>query len=158
MTPRGRAWLVAALLLGSGVRHAAAQSGGSTTVVPLQQLTFGTLIPGVPEVVTVNDVARRAMIALSGTNAVDVTFLLPAALESAAGDLIPLRFGPGDGGLMSSAVSPALPINPHDSRRVVLAPDHAMHLLLGGVALPAPGQRPGHYAARVVILISQPGT
>lgn len=149
---------MAALLLGSGVRHAAAQSGGSTTVVPLQQLTFGTLVPGVAEVVTVNDVARRAMTALSGTSAVDVTFLLPAALESPDGESIPLRFGTSDGGLMSSAVSPVIPIDPHESRRVVLAPDHATHLILGGVALPARGQRPGHYSARVIILISQPGT
>jgi hypothetical protein len=158
MTPRGRAWLFAAFLLGSGVRHAAAQAGGSTTVVPLQQLTFGTLVPGVPEVVTVNDVARRAMIALSGTGAVDVTFLLPASLESPEGAAIPLRFGTGDGGLMSSAISPVAPIDPRDSRRLMLAADHATHLVLGGVALPARGQQPGHYSARVIILISQPGT
>jgi hypothetical protein len=158
MTPGRRCWLLATLLLGSGVWAAEAQAGGSTTVVPVQQLTFGNLVPGVPEVVTVNDVARRAMIALSGSNAVDVTFLLPAALESMAGGRIPLQFGTADGGLMSTAVALPMPVNPHESRRVVLVPDHAVHLLLGGVALPARGQAPGHYAARVIVLISHPGT
>ena len=158
MTPGRRGWLLAMLLLGSGVRAADAQAGGSTSVVPVQQLTFGNLVPGVAEVVSVNDVARRAMIALSGSSAVDVTFLLPTALESPAGNRIPLQFGTADGGLLSSIVSQPVPVNPHESRRVQLAPDHATHLLLGGVALPAPGQAPGHYSARVIVLISQPGT
>ena len=146
------------LLLGSGVRAADGQAGGSTTVVPVQQLTFGNLVPGMAEVVSVNDVGRRAMIALSGSNAVDVTFLLPAALESATGGRIPLQFSTADAGVLSSTVSLAVPMNPHESRRVLLAPDHVTHILLGGVALPGQGQPPGHYSARVVLLISQPGT
>ena len=158
MTPRRSAWLVAALLLGSGAWSVGAQAGGSTMVVPVQPLTFGNLLPGVPEAVSIHDVPRRAVIALSGSSAVDVAFLLPAALESPDGGSIPLQFGSADAALMPSVVSPPLPINPHESRRVVLAPDHSTHLILGGLALPARGQRPGHYSARVIVLISQPGT
>ena len=158
MTPRRGARLVAALLLVLGARPVKGQGSGSTTVVPLQPLTFGNLIPGVPEVVSISDVARRAVIALSGSSAVDVTLLLPASMEAPDGTSIPLQFGSADGAVMASTVSAPVPMNPHESRRVALAPDHATHLILGGVALPTRSQRPGHYTARVIVLISQPGT
>lgn len=127
-------------------------------VVPVQPLTFGLLFPGVPEVVRITDVGRRGVIALSGHGSVDVNFVLPSSLEAPGGGSIPLRFGAADAGLLPTVGGSAVSISPHEMHRIQLVADRATHLLLGGAALPARDQRQGQYTARVVIIISQPGT
>ncbi|HEX8829611.1 MAG TPA: hypothetical protein VF705_00505, partial [Longimicrobium sp.] len=61
--------LAAALLLCAG--KAAAQST-TLQVVPVQGLSFGNLIPGVPEQVGVGDGARRAEVVLQGRGTFDL--------------------------------------------------------------------------------------
>jgi hypothetical protein len=61
-------------------------------------------------------------------------------------------------GLLASAGSAATPVNPQQLLRVQLASDRVLHLVLGGTARPASTQRAGHYSARIVIIVSQPGT
>jgi hypothetical protein len=155
---RGQRGLVAALALASCGSIAGAQGQRSTTVFPVQALSFGLLLPGVPEVVPVTDMARRAMVALSGAGAVDVTLVLPSSLSAPDGTNIPLQFRAGDAGLLQSAGSAVVPLNPYQVNRVHLAPDRMVYLLLGGVALPSQAQHPGHYSARVLVIVSQPGT
>lgn len=158
MTTTGR-WrgLVAALLLGSCPATAVAQAS-AVTVVPVQPLSFGLLFPGVMDAVPITDVARRAVVALAGSGSVDVSFILPTQLEVDGGRPIPLRFGPADAGILSSLLSAANPMNPHDMTRVQLTAGQPVHLLLGGTAMPARDQRQGRYTARVLVIISQPGT
>jgi hypothetical protein len=146
------------LLMALQGARSGAQTTTATSVIAVQPLAFGLLLPGVPEVVPITDVARRATIILAGNAPVNVTLILPRALESVAGSAIPLRFESGDAGVVMSLGGAPVPMNPRRVNRVELSRDHAALFLLGGSALPSPKQRPGHYSARVVVMISQPGT
>ena len=130
----------------------------SVTVSPVQGLSFGLLLPGAPETVSRDDVARRGMVALAGSGPLDVTFVLPTALVSPEGGSLPLTFSAASAGLLGSTGSAAAPLNPQQLQRVQLAADRVSHLVLGGTAQPAASQRAGHYTARIVIIVSQPGT
>lgn len=130
----------------------------SVTVSPVQGLSFGLLLPGAPETVSLDDVARRGMVALAGTGPLDVTFVLPTALVSPEGGSLPLSFSTTSAGLLNSTGGAVAPLNPLQLLRVQLAPDRVTHLVLGGTAQPAVSQRAGHYTARIVVIISQPGT
>ena len=151
-----RGVLTALLLVWSGTFAAA--SAQAVSVSPVQGLSFGLLLPGTPETVTLDDVARRGVVALAGSASLDVTFVLPTALLSPEGGSLPLSFSPVSAGLLASAGGAATPLNPQQLLRVQLAPDRVMHLVLGGTAHPAAGQRAGHYTGRVVVIVSQPGT
>src|SRR5690349_21820721 len=102
MTSRAGRGLLYALLLASWPMRADAQSTKSVSINPVQILSFGLLLPGRREAVRVTDVARRAVVALSGTGPVDVTLVLPSALETPAGDHITLRFSTGDAALLDT--------------------------------------------------------
>lgn len=128
------------------------------TVSPVQGLSFGLLLPGAPETVPLDDVARRGVVALAGSGPLDVTFVLPPALLSPEGGSLPLSFSTVSAGLLGSAGGAVAPLNPQQLQRVQLAPDRVMHLVLGGTAQPAASQRAGHYTARIVVIVSQPGT
>ncbi|HEX5970487.1 MAG TPA: hypothetical protein VFY85_01090 [Gemmatimonadaceae bacterium] len=128
------------------------------TVSPVQGLSFGLLLPGAPETVPLDDVARRGVVALAGTGSLDVTFVLPAALVSPEGGSLPLSFSTMSAGLLQSSGGPVLPFDPQQLQRVQLATDRVTHLVLGGTAQPATTQRAGHYTARILVIVSQPGT
>lgn len=130
----------------------------AVTVSPVQGLSFGLLLPGAPETVRLDDVARRGMVALSGTGSLDVTFVLPAALLSAEGGSLPLTFSTASAGVLASSGTAATPVNPQQLLRVQLAADRVTHLVLGGTAQPSVSQRAGHYTARIVVIVSPPGT
>jgi hypothetical protein len=151
-----RGALAALLLVFTGMVSAA--HAQAVTVNPVQGLSFGLLLPGIPETVTPDDVARRGVVALAGTGSLDVTFVLPATLNSLEGGAIPLSFSTASAGLLSSSGGVVARVNPQQSFRAQLAVDGVMHLVLGGTAQPAATQRAGHYSARIVLIVSQPGT
>src|SRR5687768_13088583 len=105
MTSRGGWSALFALLLTSWPMPASAQATRSTTVVPVQNLSFGLLLPGIRNAVSVSDVSRRAVVALAGSGQVDIVLVLPAALETSSGDRIPLRFTSGDAALLTTSGS-----------------------------------------------------
>lgn len=150
-----RGVLTALLLVSSATAAAQAQA---VTVSPEQGLSFGLLLPGAPESVALDDVARRGMVALAGSGSLDVTFVLPTALVSPEGGSLPLSFSPGSAGLLTTAGSAVSPLNPQQLQRVQLTTDRVTRLVLGGTAQPAASQRAGHYTARIVVIVSQPGT
>lgn len=149
--------VLAALLLVWSVTVPAARAQ-AVTVSPVQGLSFGLLLPGTPETVSLDDVARRGVVALAGAGPLDVAFVLPAALLSPEGGSLPISFSGVSAGLLASAGGAATPVNPQQLLRVQLATDRVMHLVLGGTAAPAATQRAGHYTARIVVIVSQPGT
>jgi hypothetical protein len=136
----------------------AASRAQAATVSPVQGLSFGLLLPGAPETVSLDDVARRGVVALAGSGPLDVTFILPSALVSPDGGSLPLSFPTMSAGVLPSAGGAVLPFNPQQLQRVQLATDRVTHLVLGGTAQPATTQRAGHYTARIVVIVSQPGT
>jgi hypothetical protein len=158
MTSR-RGWsTLLALLLASWPMPSSAQTARSTSVVPLQSLSFGLLLPGIRNAVSVTDVSRRAVVALAGSGQVDIMLVLPAALESTTGERIPLRFTSGDAALLSTSGSTLGTLDPLQTNRVQLGNDRTVLFVLGGTAQTTAMTRPGHYEARVALILNNPGT
>jgi hypothetical protein len=147
-----------ALLLASWPSVAAAQSKQVVSIIPVQSLSFGLLLPGLREAVSVTDVTRRAVVALAGSGPVDVALVLPAAMETPAGDRIPLRFSAGDAALLTTSGTILSRLDPLQANRVQLGNDRTVLFVLGGTAVTSATTRPGHYTARVALLLNHPGT
>jgi hypothetical protein len=154
---RGRGTLFA-LLLASWAMPVQAQSAKSVSINPVQSLSFGLLLPGRREAVRVTDVARRAVVALSGTGPVDVTLVLPSAMETTAGDRIALQFSAGDAALLDTSGSTIGTLDPLQVNRVQLGNNRTVLFVLGGTAVTESTTHPGHYTARVALIVNQPGT
>ena len=154
---RRRALALAALLIALPFSASRAQGTG-VSIIALQPLSFGVLIPGVPEHVDVTDVTRRAMLVLTGSGTVDITLVLPRALTTRTGDEIPIRFGTADAALLASPGGPVTLLNALQVNRVQIAPDRPMYIVIGGSVIASTIQRPGSYNAAVTLVVSQPGT
>jgi hypothetical protein len=127
-------------------------------VVSAQPLSFGDLIAGVAEVVSPADAIRRADVVLQGsTNGdVSVSLVLPAVLSSTNGQSIPLQFLPGDA-VFQGFTGQQQPLSLTGPTTVRLHRTREANLFLGGRALPAAGQRAGHYSATVVVVLAPSG-
>ena len=147
-----------ALLLASWPISAAAQSKQMVSIIAVQSLSFGLLLPGLREVVSVTDVSRRAVVALAGNGPVDVALVLPNAMETPTGDRIPLRFSAGDAALLTTSGTTLSQLDPLQVNRVQLGNDRTVLFVLGGTAVTSATTRPGHYTARVALLLNHPGT
>jgi hypothetical protein len=158
MTSRTGFRVLLTLLLASWPTLASAQAPQSISIVPVQNLSFGLLLPGFREAISVGDASRRAVVALAGDGPVDVTLVLPSALETPAGDRIPLHFGSGDAALFSSTGSSLAAIDPLQINRIQLSNERTVLFVLGGTALTSAMTRPGHYSARVALILNHPGT
>ena len=158
MTPRTGLHALFALLLASWPAPLLAQAAPSLSIVPVQDLAFGLLLPGRREAITTNDVSRRAVVALAGSGAVDVTLVLPNALETHTGERIALHFSTGDAALLTTGGTTLSPLDPLQVNRVQLGNDRTVLFVLGGTAVTSHATRPGHYTARVTLLLSNPGT
>jgi len=158
MTSRTGYRLLFALLLASWPTLGSAQAVQNVSIIPVQNLSFGLLLPGIPEAVRVTDVSRRAVVALAGDGPVDVTLVLPQALETPNGDRIALRFSTGDAALLSATGTTLSPIDPLQINRVQLGNDRTVLFVLGGTAQTTAMTRPGHYSARVALIINHPAT
>jgi hypothetical protein len=158
MTSRTGLGLLFALLLASWPVQADAQSKKSVSITPVQSLSFGLLLPGLREAVRVTDVSRRAVVALAGKGPIDITLVLPSSLDAPTGERIPLQFAAGDAALLTTSGSTISTLDPLQVNRVQLGNDRTVLFVLGGTAVTAATARPGHYTARVALLVNQPGT
>ena len=158
MTSRRGWYLLLAFLLASWPMPVAAQAPQPVSIIPVQSLSFGLLVPGLQNAVSVADVSRRAVVALAGDGPVDIAVVLPEALETTSGDKIPLRFTASDAALLSATGSTLSPLDPRQINRVQLGNDRTVLFVLGGTAQTSAMTRPGHYAARVALIINHPGT
>jgi hypothetical protein len=158
MTSRTGLGLLFALLLASWPVPVDAQSTKSVSIILVQSLSFGLLLPGHREAVHVGDVSRRAVVALAGDGPVDVALVLPSSLETPSGERIPLQFSAGDAALLTTSGSTLSTLDPRQVNRVQLGNDRTVLFVLGGTAVTAATTRPGHYTARVALLVNQPGT
>jgi hypothetical protein len=158
MTSRTGQRALFALLLASWPALAGAQSKQSVSINPVQNLAFGLLFPGLREAVPVTDAGRRAVVALSGSGPIDVTFVLPSALETPTGDRIPLSFSTSDAALITTGGATLKQLDPLQSNRVQLGNDRTVLLILGGTAVTSTTTRTGHYTARVALIVNHPGT
>ncbi|HEY0994497.1 MAG TPA: hypothetical protein VGD77_00770 [Gemmatimonadaceae bacterium] len=127
---------------------------------PLQGLSFGTLMAGVPDQVTLQDAARRAEVNLDPAGAfnavVGVRFILPAAMiQSSTGRQLPLTFGTADAGIYDPKTGRLQPFDPAVGTSYRLKKSPVM-IYLAGTAVPGAAQRAGPYSASVTLLITNP--
>ncbi|HYW52095.1 MAG TPA: hypothetical protein VE861_15880 [Gemmatimonadaceae bacterium] len=136
-----------------------AQGQGALVVRPVQNLTFGTLLPGVPTTIDALDLARSAQIEVKSARGetFEIRFTLPAALLG-AGSTLPLAFGSSSAGVSaSSSPSAMVRFDPKLPARFTFPSTNKITFFLGGQALPTRAQPIGAYNAPVIITITNLG-
>jgi hypothetical protein len=145
-----------------------AQSDASTFIVPRplvaiarRDLSFGTVLPGIPATVQTTDVRCSGLFEINGSKheAVRVELLLPSALESAAGQELPIAFGPGDGDAATDRGRfHGVPFDPRQPLIATLGASGKLFVRLGGTALPLRTQADGTYRAAIILSIFDLGS
>lgn len=132
------------------------------TAVALNDLSFGTVLPGIPVSVSSGDPRHSGQFEVQGpANAsIRVDFSLPSALISTAGALLPVSFGPSDGFADFSHGTPprGLVFNPHAPVIGALGPNGRLLLRLGGTVKPAPTQAGGEYSSTISMTVYNLGS
>ena len=136
-----------------------AQGQTSLVVRPLQNLSFGFLLPGVVTNVDAATITRSGQIQVEaplGTN-FEIRYTLPT-LMNGAGTTLPVSFGSTDGGAAPSANPGAMQrFNPNNATRWTLVTTTRATFFLGGRASPRAGQPVGGYTAPIVVTITNLG-
>lgn len=132
------------------------------TALALNDLSFGSVLPGIPVSVSVSDPRHSGQFEVRGPAAasVRVEFTLPAALESSQGAMLPLAFGPGDGLADFSHDTPPRSVifDPHVPLIGTLGPNGMFFLRLGGTVTPSRIQAGGAYSATISITVYNLGS
>jgi hypothetical protein len=130
---------------------------GQATLSPVQNLTFGQLVPGVATRVAPTDVIRRGELTISGFGTFSIMFTLPTVLRNDAnGATIPLTFGAADG--MIKRDGQVQTFSPAAGATVkLLNPHPSADIYLGGTAQPSANQLAGTYSATVTVYYIQTG-
>jgi len=154
-----------AVMIGTALPYAAAaQVSRIPGVVPRpftaiahKDLTFGQVLPGIPETVRPDDVRHAGLFEVQGMadGVVRVEFLLPDALVAPFGALLPIAFGHGDGFADFSRGRPprGLRFDPRTPLIATLGPNGRLLIRLGGTVTPARDQAGGPYHATVSITV-----
>lgn len=129
-------------------------------VTPLKGLSFGTLMAGVPDQVTLQDAVRRAEISLDPGGAFNVVvglrFILPTAMvQASTGRQLPLTFGTADATIYDPKTGKLQPFDPATGTSYRLKKEPVM-IYLAGTAVPGAAQRAGPYSASVTLLVTNP--
>lgn len=122
------------------------------TVVGVQNLDFGSVIPGVPTTVAPTDAVRAGQFRISGVfiRNVTISFVLPTVMNGPLGATMPITFTNTDGGF-STFLQANTPFNPHTPYNETVIFNAT--IVLGGRVAPAPTQRGGAYTANIVITV-----
>jgi len=147
------------VLTGLAAAPLAAQ-GRQLSATGQQNLSFGTLIPGVPVTISRFDPASAGQFEIRGQRGLEVRIdlTLPSSLTAGASATMPLEFTSVDGGLATDrtvggtqSFDPRLPVT------VVLPGNGKAYVYLGGTVRPAPDQAIGPYAATITLTVSYTG-
>ena len=147
------------VLTGLAAAPLAAQ-GRQLSAIGQRDLSFGTLIPGVPVTISRFDPASAGQFEIRGERGseVRIDLTMPANLTAGASATIPLEFSSVDGGLATDrtvggtqSFDPRLPVT------VVLPGNGKAYVYLGGTVRPAPDQAIGPYAATITLTVSYTG-
>jgi hypothetical protein len=155
------AWCVlVVLVLGLGLpASAGAQGPGQASVLPVQDLVFGVLAPGLPVAIDPRDTARRAEVEIRGKGTFLAQVVLPTVMTSASGASFPLTFSKGDVVVEYLRFGGAFTVDPTAPFELpIQARQQGVLLYLGGTASPAAAQAPGAYSASITIRVSNLGT
>ena len=144
------------LALGSGVAPLAAQ-GRPLTVSRVRDLTFGTVLPGVPRVILRTDPTNSGQFDLVGakSNQVLLTFALPLVMTGPAPATLPLTFGGSDAGYSSTqAIGSQVAFDPNQPFLATLNKNGRGSVFIGGTAQPSTSQRAGPYTGTLALTVA----
>lgn len=147
------------VLTGLAAAPLAAQ-GRQLSATGQQDLSFGTLIPGVPVTISRFDPASAGQFEIRGQRGLEVRIdlTLPSSLTAGASATMPLEFTSVDGGLATDrTVGGTQSFDPHLPVTVVLPGNGKAYVYLGGTVRPAPDQAIGPYAATITLTVSYTG-
>jgi len=132
------------------------------TAVAVSDLSFGTVLPGIPVSVSTSDPHHAGQFEVQGPAdaSVRVDFVLPVALLAPPGATLAVRFGPGDGFADFSHGHPprGLVFDPHAPVIGALGPNGRLVLRLGGTVSPTPIQTGGDYSATISMTVYNLGS
>lgn len=130
--------------------------------VALNDLSFGTVLPGIPVTVQFRDSHRAGLFEIRGPAgaSVRVDFVLPAALIGELGAQLPVSFGPGDGFVSINRGPDARgeTFNPNGPVIASLSSEGRLYIRMGGTALPNRPQPGGPYRATISMTVSDLGS
>jgi hypothetical protein len=135
---------------------------GQRPVAPAatRDLQFGLLLPGLDAQVMWTDPTSSGRFEIRGVGgaAVRVDIMLPSALVSPGGDLVPLQFGSTDGGFGSRpSLRQGQTFDPWLPLVTPLGRSGKLYLWLGGTAKPSPTQKSGDYNATITVTVAYTG-
>lgn len=145
--------LLSLLVLGTALAATPAALRAQT-VVGIQDLSFGTVIPGVPTTILQTDAVRAGQFRISGVfiRNVTITFTLPTVMTriGAPAATMPITFLNNSAGYTTvfQANTPFNPNTPYNETVVFNAT-----ITLGGRVAPAPTQLGGNYTANIVMTV-----
>ncbi|HXY70285.1 MAG TPA: hypothetical protein VEH62_12600 [Gemmatimonadales bacterium] len=132
------------------------------TALALSDLSFGTVLPGIPTSVSVLDVHQAGLFEIQGPSdaSVRVDFLLPTALTSEEGATLPIAFGHSDGYADFSHGHPrrSRTFDPHRPVIGTLGPNGHLFVWLGGTVQPDRAQARGRYRATIALTVYNLGS
>lgn len=126
-------------------------------VTGARNLTFGTVLPGVPSVILRTDAANSGQFDIRGPNQgmVLLTFVLPVALTGPAGALMPLTFGASDAGYsQAQSFGSQVGFDPRQPFTATLGINGRGFVFVGATASPAANQRAGGYTATLTLTVT----
>ena len=129
------------------------------TALALSDLSFSTVLPGIPSTVSVLDPLHAGLFEIQGpaSASVRVELVLPTAMVSdGGGALLPISFGHGDGSAVFGGHS--LQFDPHAPVIAALGSDGRMFIRLGGTVLPGRPQAGGTYRATISLTVFNLGS
>lgn len=162
----GGALLVAPGMSGQGVAGQvgidAQVIGQAITVTSLRNLTFGTVLKGVPTSVLPSNAAAGAWQVQGDKNAqVTITFTLPTVLtniQALPGSTMPISFGAASAlwNRGTNSVVGATPFDPGSGTtgRIGPPPNPFIYLWIGGTVSPAANAKPGIYTGTIVVSVA----
>jgi len=123
----------------------------------LSDLTFGTVLPGIPASVGVFQSDRAALFELRGGKdlPVRVEMILPTALLGSGGALLSISFGATDAFADFSRGKPprGVSFDPHAPLIGMLGPNGRLYVRLGGTITPGRPQTRGPYSASIFLTV-----
>jgi hypothetical protein len=152
-------WLVigVALLGAAAAPPSLGAQGKPLTVTGVRGLTFGTVFPGVPRVVTRTDAANSGQLDIKGPNGSQVllTFILPLTMTGPASALLPLTFGASDAGYsQSQAIGSQIGFDPKQPFTATLPNNGRGSIFVGATANPTANQQAGAYTATLTLTVT----
>jgi uncharacterized protein DUF4402 len=129
------------------------------SAVGIRNVSFGNVLPGVPNTVPPTDATRSGQFNLIGPSLaqVEITFALPTTL-TAGGSTMPISFGATSAGYASNgSIASQVPFDPRVPFRVNLSVLGRGSTFLGGALTPPGTQSAGSYSGSVSITVALVG-